>query len=184
MKPGNSLLLVLATLAATFASTHAGPSAVQPRHKKLLKSKSNDLLQLSTKQNAPQSKELKILESTRGGLIPTPSTNEVKGIAFFFVADIAFRKLFQKLKISFPSQLGGCCILFATLMLVNILTCEHASDAMCAQIAPGAAWLTKWLPVFFVPGLAMLPLAPSIGSAIEVSLFELVDDSFTHETDL
>jgi hypothetical protein len=40
--------------------------------------------------------------------------------------------------------------------MVNILT-------------PGAGWLAKFLPVFFVPGLAMLPVAPSVGSFVEVS---------------
>jgi len=28
--------------------------------------------------------------------------------------------------------------------------------------------LTKWIAVFFVPGLAMLPLAPSMGNSLEV----------------
>ena len=36
------------------------------------------------------------------------------------------------------------------------------------MLQPGANLLTKWLPVMFVPGLAMLPLAPSIGSAVDI----------------
>merc|ERR1719362_2865637 len=41
----------------------------------------------------------------------------------------------------------------------------------------------KWLPVFFVPGLAMLPFAPSIGSRIEgyVTSITQSSTSFTHK---
>jgi putative effector of murein hydrolase len=39
---------------------------------------------------------------------------------------------------------------------------------MVDALSPGQAWLSKLLPVFFVPGLAMLPVAPSVGSLVEV----------------
>jgi len=41
-------------------------------------------------------------------------------------------------------------------------------DAVFEYLTPGANLLAKWLPVFFVPGLAMLPLAPSMGSPVEI----------------
>lgn len=41
-------------------------------------------------------------------------------------------------------------------------------NAVFEYLTPGANLLAKWLPVFFVPGLAMLPLAPSMGSPLEI----------------
>jgi putative effector of murein hydrolase LrgA (UPF0299 family) len=76
--------------------------------------------------------------------------------------DIAFRKGFQKLAISFPSSLGGCCALFATMLAVP------AGKDIFKALSPGAALLAKWLPVFFVPSLITLPLVGSVGSAGEV----------------
>ena len=76
--------------------------------------------------------------------------------------DVFVRRLFQKLAISFPSSLGGCCALFATMLTLPI------GQALFEILGPGAALLAKWLPVFFVPSLITLPLAGGIGSPTEV----------------
>jgi hypothetical protein len=75
--------------------------------------------------------------------------------------------------IQFPSQLAGCAVLFAFLLLAEAISPDLA-NGIFNSLAPGAGILAKWLPVFFVPGLAMLPLAPSMGSGIEVSAEERV----------
>jgi putative effector of murein hydrolase len=54
------------------------------------------------------------------------------------------------------------------LLIVTELIIPGLGDAAFYALAPGSGLLAKWLPVFFVPGLAMLPLAPSMGSSIEV----------------
>lgn len=77
--------------------------------------------------------------------------------------DIFFRRLLQFLSISFPSALAGCGALFATFLLVP------GGPNLYNILAPGAALLAKWLPVFFVPSLITLPLADSVGSVVEVS---------------
>ena len=107
--------------------------------------------------------------ATRGGAAASDSSKQITGAAYFIIMDIVLRKLFAKYEIPFPSQLGGCCILFA-LMVVADLIRPGFGDAAFDVLSPGAAILAKWLPVFFVPGLAMLPLAPSMGSPFEVSL--------------
>jgi len=57
--------------------------------------------------------------------------------------------------------------------LVFMLAAETVSpglgDSIFSSLSPGSALLAKWLPVFFVPGLAMLPLATSVGSGLEVA---------------
>jgi hypothetical protein len=105
----------------------------------------------------------------RGGVASIyPNIAELKGASIFIVLDHLFRKAFLKYGINFPSQLGGCCILL-TLMLVGNVIKPGSGDAVFTALTPGAALLAKWLPVFFVPGLALLPLAPSMGSPVEVS---------------
>lgn len=104
---------------------------------------------------------------TRGGAVPLPAKNAVIGALAFTALDHGFRKAFLANGISFPSQLGGCCILFVLLLLANIVK-PGLGDAVFTALTPGAQLLAKWLPVFFVPGLAMLPNAPSMGSAVEI----------------
>ena len=103
----------------------------------------------------------------RGGAIPTPTADELKGTAVFLALDHFFRVVFKKNGISFPSQLGGCCILFALMIAAEIVK-PGAGDAVFQYLSPGAGLLARWIAVFFVPGLAMLPNAPSMGNAFEV----------------
>jgi len=101
--------------------------------------------------------------SKRGG--GSVGIQETGGALAFIALDILFRKAFKANGISFPSQLGGCVIIFVFLLLSGLV---GVGDSIYDALSPGAALLAKWLPVFFVPGLAMLPLAPSMGSALEV----------------
>jgi hypothetical protein len=105
-----------------------------------------------------------------GGAVPTPTAAELKGTAIFLILDHFFRVVFKKNGISFPSQLGGCCILFAVMIASEIVK-PGAGDAVFQYLSPGAGLLARWIAVFFVPGLAMLPNAPSMGNAFEVSTF-------------
>ena len=91
----------------------------------------------------------------------------IVGAGAFLVMDTIVRKAFRASNIAIPPQLGGCIMLFSLMIILEIIM-PGLGDGIFNALAPGAALLTKWLPVFFVPGLAMLPLAPSIGSAVDV----------------
>jgi hypothetical protein len=107
---------------------------------------------------------------TRGGsLLSKQTQSEMIGVALFVGLDVAFRRAFKALGIAFPSQLGGCVILFTLWTLLSATGGNKVADFMVNTLTPGAGWLAKFLPVFFVPGLAMLPVAPSVGSFVEVS---------------
>jgi len=86
------------------------------------------------------------------------------------VLDVMFRRLLKALSISFPSSLAGCISLFIVLLTLYNAN-SHWGDNVYSIFSPGAAVLAKWLPVFFVPSLVTLPLAPSLGSTTEVSSF-------------
>jgi len=92
---------------------------------------------------------------------------EIAGATIFILLDVLFRKAFALKKISFPSQLGGCCIFFAMMVVAEFIF-PGSGESIFRALSPGAGLLAKGLPVFFVPGLAMLPLAPSLGSSIEI----------------
>lgn len=162
-----ALLLVLSTLAVVSCRREVRP------HNAFLPKRITDTVASSTQSVVDLKKDHlnDVLSSNnlqRGGAIPLPASNELSGAAIFLVLDHLFRKIFQAKGISFPSQLGGCCILFVLMNLLEVVK-PGLGDAIFTSLTPGAGFLAKWLPVFFVPGLAMLPLAPSMGSPVEVS---------------
>jgi putative effector of murein hydrolase len=109
--------------------------------------------------------------SYRGGEgatnVDIPKANELMGAAFFTLLQIALNKVFVANGISFPAMLGCTIVVFTVLVLAEAIFPGAGEDAF-QLLTPGSNLLTKWLPVMFVPGLAMLPLAPSIGSAVDV----------------
>jgi hypothetical protein len=69
--------------------------------------------------------------------------------------------------IQYPAQLGACILLFSVMCLTDLVhpkTAAFLADAL----TPAAALLSKWFPIFFIPGLVMLPLSPSIGGTVDV----------------
>ena len=85
--------------------------------------------------------------------------------------DTIFRKAFRANKITFPASLGGCIALFFALLGIDAVE-SGSGDVIYKFLEPGSLFLAKWLPVFFVPGLAMLPLAPSVGSSMDVRVVQ------------
>lgn len=109
--------------------------------------------------------------SARGGAAranaDTPSAREITGAAFFVALQVLVTKLFQANGIVFPAMLGCTIGVFTVLVLAEALA-PGVGEGWFQLLLPGANLLTKWLPVMFVPGLAMLPLAPAVGSAVDV----------------
>ncbi|KAG7348650.1 LrgB family protein [Nitzschia inconspicua] len=83
--------------------------------------------------------------------------------------DVFFRRIFQKFQIAFPSSLGGCAILLATLLIHGRNNNTNNNNALYNIVQPGATLLAKWLPVFFVPSLVTLPLVGTIGTPTEIA---------------
>ena len=98
----------------------------------------------------------------------TATIQRIASTSLLVAADVAIRRLFQAKSIAFPSSLAGCGFLFAALLALHTTRAEWG-DAVHGVLAPGAAVLAKWLPVFFVPSLVTLPLAQSMGSGVELA---------------
>ena len=110
------------------------------------------------------------IKEMRGGAsvnVDIPKPNELTGAAFFTILQIGLNKLFRANDIAFPAMLGCTVLVFTVLVLAEAIVPGMGDNAF-ALLQPGSNLLTKWLPVMFVPGLAMLPLAPSIGSPLDV----------------
>lgn len=105
--------------------------------------------------------------TVRGGVVANSFPNAIAGAVFMAVVEFAVKKGLAAADIKFPAMLGGCIVLFVALLLLNAVSSEKANEAYEALV-PGATFLTKWLPPFFVPGLVMLPLSPSVGGNLEV----------------
>ena len=136
--------------------------------------------QQKKKKNNVESSSSSFNVTTRGGggatataTMPT-QLGQLQSAMYFLIMDLVLRKVFHLTQIPFPSQLAGCILLFVTMVLLDWLPFAHtttgtgAGEALFRVLSPGATLITKWLPVFFVPGLAGVPLAPSMGAPIEV----------------
>jgi hypothetical protein len=158
------LLLVLFVITDNSIYTHASP---------LMKPKqlANQKKQVVVVPSSFSSDHLNSISLSRGGeSIMSVQDKAIVGAGSLLIMDTIVRKAFRANKIGFPAQLGGCIILFVTMVLSEAIF-PGIGDSVFHSLTPGAALLTKWLPVFFVPGLAMLPLAPSIGTTRDVSPF-------------
>ena len=154
--------LKLVLLAVLPASIGASTSFYRPSQTALLTNKVTPL--------AADVCDERIALSLRGGEGSTnadvPKANELTGAAFFTVLQVLLNKAFVSKGIKFPAMLGCTILVFTFLVLAEIIAPglgQHGFELL----TPGANVLTKWLPVMFVPGLAMLPLAPSIGSPLD-----------------
>ena len=148
----NTLTLQRASRSSTFQPFKFNASG-QARSAKALRHVSSELSMASSSSTTTPSK---------------PSlTTSVLSTGVLVALDISFRRLLKAVNISFPSSLAGCGVLFTTLIALYSAK-ESLGDGLYSYLAPGAAVLAKWLPVFFVPSLVTLPLAQSLGSSIEV----------------
>lgn len=69
--------------------------------------------------------------------------------------------------ISFPAPLIGMFCLFGALLVLE-RAAPKAGLALSGFCAPAVQWITRWLPLFFVPSLVTLPLAVQGLSAAQV----------------
>ena len=80
-------------------------------------------------------------------------------LAAFIGLDAALRQLFKIKAIAFPSSLAGMLGLL-TLLLASAPKAGSTSNPLLYRaLKPGTNLLTKWLAVFFVPSLVLLPLS-------------------------
>jgi hypothetical protein len=106
----------------------------------------------------------------QGGATVTVSNNlqqALWGTLLLALIEKGAKRALDGMNMRFPASLGGCLFLFFGLVLLDVIH-PPTAQAMYQLLSPASSFLTTWLPVFFTPGLALLPLAPSIGDGSEV----------------
>ena len=81
----------------------------------------------------------------------------VASLAGIIAVDIALRRTFVARAIPFPSSLAGMLGLFGSLCTMQAIRPALAGTVVRAA-APGCAFISRWLALFFVPNLVVLPL--------------------------
>lgn len=92
-----------------------------------------------------------------------PLTKAVLSSTFFVFTDMLIKNIFKAKGVSFPSSLAGCCLLAATLLA------SPFHEKLYRVLNPGAKLMQKFMMVFLVPNLIILPLCGGSYSAFEVS---------------
>ncbi|KAG7373040.1 LrgB-like family protein [Nitzschia inconspicua] len=130
----------------------------------------NDLYGLATKSSETSSSTSGLSKSISK---LSPLFKALASSTLFMMAEILIKQVFKAKGISFPSSLAGCCAMAAALLISPF----HAS--MYRVMEPGAKLLQKFLMVFLVPNLIVLPLCDGCGSVTEVlKIFSVIFGGF------
>jgi len=89
------------------------------------------------------------------------------------LADALLKRGFVRRGVAFPSSLAGSVMLFASLCSLRAISPPLARGVARAA-RPGCAIIAKWLPLFFVPNLVLLPLVLRIGAGDAARLALLI----------
>jgi hypothetical protein len=115
---------------------------------------------------------LDVSDVVRGGSTTTASNNglpkAIAGAIIFATIEKLVKIGLKVSNIKYPAQLGACIVLFLILCITDSIAPQLAMS-MYIFLTPGAALLAKWFPIFFIPGLVLLPLSPPIGGTMDVS---------------
>mmetsp|Transcript_38414 Transcript_38414/g.68726 ORF Transcript_38414/g.68726 Transcript_38414/m.68726 type:complete len:689 (-) Transcript_38414:1385-3451(-) len=93
----------------------------------------------------------------------------VLGIGLFVAGDIAVNKLLVVLGLAFPSVVVTLMVFFGGLCALNKYS-EQMTSRVIEFLTPATAFLTRWLPIMFVPSLCNLPTVAPLVSGQEVTL--------------
>ncbi len=126
--------------------------------------------------DVPNNNEILIRQPQRGGATkPAAGTTTTNGLPKALAGAIVFAMIeklvkatLKQLNIAYPAQLGACIVLFIVLCLTDALISPSVASDIFTFLTPGAALLAKWFPIFFIPGLVLLPLSPPIGGTTDV----------------
>jgi len=89
------------------------------------------------------------------------------------VIDILLRRLFLAQSIPFPSSLAGMLLLFCILCAAQVVR-PKAASWLALWAAPGVGFISRWLALFFVPNLVVLPIVLQMSLSEVAKLFSLI----------
>ena len=105
-------------------------------------------------------------------LAGAPLTKAILSSTLFVFTDMLIKNIFKAKGVSFPSSLAGCCVLAATLLA------SPFHERLYRILNPGAKLMQKFMMIFLVPNLIVLPLCGGSYSALEVSETQMPYQSY------
>lgn len=82
----------------------------------------------------------------------------VVSLGIILAVDKFLKKAFLAAAIKFPSALFGMFCIFSVLIILD-LTVPAAATGLMNFFEPALMFIQRWLPLFYVPSLVVLPLA-------------------------
>lgn len=173
MKPYSVLVALLVLLSSVdhyFVVAKSGRGLVKPRSavREATTTRRNPFKRAVSKPGEPAKK----VAAAPAKAFPAGPSNAVQDAIVGVGALIGYQKLvaevFKAAEVKFPPMLGACMSLFAFLLLADAIN-PSVAQSIFNLLSPGANLLAKWLPMFFVPALTLLPLSPPIGSGTEIA---------------
>ncbi|GBG76939.1 hypothetical protein CBR_g23153 [Chara braunii] len=86
------------------------------------------------------------------------ATHLIVSLGLFLLLDKFLKKLFLDAGIRFPSALFGMFCIFTCLITLDVIVPKFAA-LIVAFFSPANLFIQRWLPLFYVPSLVMLPIA-------------------------
>lgn len=104
---------------------------------------------------------------------------QVISIAMLVILQRWVTSILVAFNISFPAPLATMLLTASAITLFRVLRLSFVVDRVIGlAFTPGVSLLSKWLAVFFVPNLVMLPLAPKLPSADLSRLIMLIPAAY------
>lgn len=94
-----------------------------------------------------------------GGLLQVVGVlHLVVSLGIILAIDKLLKQAFVAAAIKFPSALFGMFCIFSVLLILDS-TIPSAATGLMNFFEPAALFIQRWLPLFYVPSLVVLPLA-------------------------
>lgn len=82
----------------------------------------------------------------------------IVSLGLILATDKVLKKAFVAAAIKFPSALFGMFCIFSVLVILDI-TVPAAATSVMNFFEPALLFIQRWLPLFYVPSLVVLPLS-------------------------
>ncbi|XP_028754697.1 plastidal glycolate/glycerate translocator 1, chloroplastic-like [Neltuma alba] len=109
--------------------------------------------EISTKSEEAESQNTFTVSQTVFGVL-----HLIISLGLILATDVVLSKFFSAASIQFPSALFGMFCIFSALVVLDC-TVPSAAMALMKFFEPAFVFIQRWLPLFYVPSLVVLPLS-------------------------
>ena len=102
------------------------------------------------------------------------SAATIASLGSFLIADRWLKRATAAAGLSFPAPLIGMAAIFTVLSALSASGNERLADSIVGAAKPALDWLARWLPLFYVPPLVVLPLACRAAAAADLTKVGLI----------